>query len=292
MNKKQVVDDCGRIFIVIVSSAIYALGVIWFLEPAGLYGAGVTGISQIVRDIFKMGNINVSLGVLAFVLNIPLFVIGLRHVSLRFTIYSALSVVVQSVLMLGFIPVVDFGINPVGNELTFSIVGGLVTGFGCGLALRYGTSTGGLDIVAQAYAFKKNLSIGSFTLTVNVIIAVIGGGLLSGAWAITLYTFIRIIISSVVVDKIHTVYNYSTLNIITSDNLMAQSLMKELKRGCTLFDVHGAYTHEQRVDLYMVVSSYEIEKATRLCKRIDPNVFIVVSPVKKIVGNFFKRTII
>lgn len=293
MKKSVVLDDARRVGIVIISSAIYALGVVWFLEPANLYAAGITGIAQIINKLFAMIDINVNLGLLAFILNVPLFILGFKKVSKRFCVYSILSVVVQSILLAGIIPDFDYGISPQGNELTLSIVGGLVTGFGCGLALRYGTSTGGLDIIAQAYAFKKNISIGTFTLAINILIAVVGGGFVEGAWAITLYTFIRIIISSVVIDKIHTIYNYATLNIITNhSNEIAEEVMLHMKRGCTIFDVEGAYTHENKFDLFIVVSSYEIDKALKLCKSIDPQVFIVVAPVKKIFGNYTKRSII
>lgn len=284
-------DDIFRVGIVIFSSTLYCLGLIWFLEPAGIYAAGITGFSQVIKNVVDYVFV-IPLGVYTFAFNVPLFVYGWRRVSRRFAIFSAVSVLVQTICTLDWIPVVDFGMNPMENQLTFAIIGGLITGVACGVALRFGTSTGGLDILAQVLAMEKNISIGVFTMIANVTIAIIGGAVVSGSWAIAFYTCVRIILTSVSIDKIHTSYNHVKLNIISSkkDEMLGELLA--MHRGCTIIPVEGAYSHQKKFDLIMVVSSYELEKAISICKKYDPHVFIIVEPVKRLYGNYIKRSIV
>lgn len=294
MNKKQVFEESFHIGIVLISSVIFSLGVLWFLTPAGLYAAGVTGLSQIICQlIFRASNVDIPLGIVTFLINIPLFLYGWKKVSCRFAIYSFLSVLVQSILMLGWMPTYTFGIVAMDNQLLFALIGGLVTGVGNGIALRFGTSTGGLDIVGQALSIQKGISIGTFSMILNCLIAFFGGGVLSNAWEISMYTFIRIIISAIVVDKIHTAYNYVRLDIISDKiNEISEKLMVELGRGVTLISVEGAYTHQIKRDAFIILTSYELARAKRICLEIDSNVFVVIAPAKGLIGKFVRKTII
>lgn len=292
-KRNQILSDLFRVFIVIVSSAIYALAVVWFLEPANLVSIGFTGIGQILSRLLLKVNINIPVGVFTLVLNIPLCIYGLKSVSPRFIIYSLLSVVVQAIFLMGWIPQINIGIDPEKDRLFLSIISGLIVGVGIGVALRYGTSTGGVDILAQALSLKKNISIGMFSTIVNITLAIIAGGIMQGDWAITLYTFIFIIISNIVIDKIHTAYNYLRIDVITKDSeAVSKALIEGINRGCTILDVQGAYTHQNKYDVFMVISSYELEKAKRIIYSVDKEAFIMVLPVKRIIGAFFKHTII
>lgn len=293
MNRKAVLEETYHVSVVLFTAILFSLGVMWFLTPAGLYAAGVTGLGQIIQKIVLLTTgYEMPLGILTFVLNVPLFIYGWKKVSIRFALYSLLSVIVQSLFMMGWILVVTFGINALDNQLLFALIGGLVTGFANGLALRFGTSTGGIDILAQALSIEKGISIGVFTMIMNCCIALVGGGILSNAWEISMYTFIRIIISSIVVDKIHTAYNFVRLDII-SDNVeeIANRLMNELGRGVTLISVEGGYTHALKRDAFIILTSYELARAKKICTQVDPNVFVIIAPAKGTIGRFARKTI-
>lgn len=292
-RKKQILDDLFRVCIVVISSAIYSLAVVWFLEPTRLVSIGLTGVGQILNRLFSLMGVNIPVGVFTFLTNIPLCIYGIKSVSPRFVIYTMLSVVVQSVFLLGWIPEVNFGIDAESDRLFLSIIAGLFCGVGIGVALRYGTSTGGVDILAQALNLKKNISIGMFSTIINILLAVIAGGLIEKSWSITLYTFIFIIITNIVVDKIHTAYNYLRIDVISKNaDAISEALIAGINRGCTVLDVKGAYTHQEKYDIFMVISSYELEKAKRIIYQVDKEAFIMVLPVKRIIGAFFKHTII
>jgi uncharacterized membrane-anchored protein YitT (DUF2179 family) len=295
------------VVMVTISTIIYCMGVMWFLEPASLYSGGVTGIAQLISNsCSRFFNIKIDLGLIVFLINIPILIFGWKKVSKRFVICSVISIILQTVLMNKIIPVVDFGINTGLNPITgvmfpgsgsemdlllLSFVGGFISGVGSALALRYGTSTGGVDILAQAVSFKKNISIGFISLVVNVIIAILGA-FLFGNPAVAFYTIIRIIVQSVITDKVHTAYNFLKVEIVTTKTQeVSQLLLSDIGRGITIINAIGAYTHTEKSVLEIIISSYEMHRVIDDTKRIDPSAFITVSPVRRVIGNFKRKTI-
>ena len=295
------------VVMVTISTIIYCMGVMWFLEPASLYSGGVTGIAQLISNsCSRFFNFKIDLGLIVFLINIPILIFGWKKVSKRFVICSVISIILQTVLMNKIIPVVDFGINTGLNPITgvmfpgsgsemdlllLSFVGGFISGVGSALALRYGTSTGGVDILAQAVSFKKNISIGFISLVVNVIIAILGA-FLFGNPAVAFYTIIRIIVQSVITDKVHTAYNFLKVEIVTTKTQeVSELLLSDIGRGITIINAIGAYTHTEKSVLEIIISSYEMHRVIDDAKRVDPSVFITVSPVRRVIGNFKRKTI-
>lgn len=293
MKTQKVLDGIFRGSIVILTSTLYSLAIVWFLEPANLISIGMAGLGQIINRAFGSFGVTFPIGVTTLILNIPLCIFGAKSVSPRFIIYSMLSAIVQSFWLMGWDWLaIDFGINP-DDRFFLAVIAGLLSGFSVGVALRYGTSTGGVDIIAQVLALKKNVSIGIFSMIFNIALAVIGGGLMQNSWDITLYTFIFIIVSNLVVDKIHTAYNYLRIDVISGHaDEIAQALLDGIQRGCTISNVKGAYTKEEKYDVFMIISSYELQKAAEIIRKTDPGAFMTVSPIKRIFGKFFKHTII
>ena len=283
------------IFMVTISTIIYCLGVMWFLEPASLLAGGVTGTAQLVSTASKkFFNINLNLGILVFIFNVPIIIYGWKNVSKRFVICSLISIGLQTILMSGIIPYADFGINTGLNPITNDIIpgngttmdlmllacmGGFVSGFGSALALRSGTSTGGFDILAQAVSFKKNISIGYLSLFINVTIAILGAILLNSP-AVAIYTIVRIIVQSVVTDKVHTAYNYLRVEIITTHpEEIAHQLFADLGRGITTMKAEGAYTHSEKTILETIVSRYEVSKVIEDAKIHDQHAYYFFSTI-------------
>ena len=305
--RSKVVPELERVIAVVIFTVIYGVGVAWFLEASvvPLYTGGIPGIGQLVRDIltkvFGYGLSEHFLGLFIIIFNIPILILGWFGVSHRFTIYSIISVLIQS-FMLSWIPYVDMGLASVEHALTSAILGGLLIGVGTGGALRFGTSTGGLDIVAQYLAFKKGKSVGFFSMAMNVIIAVLGGliiggratttGIIVSGGVITSYTIIRIIVSTVITDRMHTAYHFLSVNIITVEpKALVDEILTNLYRGVTLLKVEGAYFHHEKTMVYVIISSYEFHPLTEIIKKLDPNAFVVASPVRNVIGNFKRKTI-
>lgn len=302
LKNNALVIEIFRVVVVILASAFYSLTVVIFLEPAGLIATGLTAISQIINRLLISAGVHnpffTSIGLYTLLLNIPILIYGWKGVSHRFIIYSILSIITQFIFLAGWIDgqyilTEIIGIaNPSEVVLFLAIIAGLFVGVAVGVALRYGTSTGGMDILAQSLNLKKGIAIGTFCMLLNVVFAIING-LISEAIDITLYTFVYIIISNLVVDKIHTAYNYLRIDVITKKSAeVSASLLDGIKRGCTISSVEGAYTHQMKSDVIMVISSYELYRAKRIIRSVDPEAFIMVQPIKKIIGAFNKHPII
>ena len=300
-----------RLAIVISANTLLAFATVWLLEPAKLYSGGATGVAQLIKRLFEGAGLlkDVNLGWFIFAVNIPITIIGIKFVSKKFAFYSIVAVLVQTVATI-LIPKSPFtelqteveaaiasgnqiGIELYGGILTLAICGGVLAGIASGVALKFGTSTGGIDVVAQAFALKKNISIGIFTTSLNVVIAIVGGAILQGSWIIALFTIIRMVLNGLVIDKIHTSYTYTALHIFSKESYnIAQEIMNTLHRGCTYENVTGAYSGENEVEVYCVLSTYEVEKAMKIIHKHDPHAFVTLSPVKGINGKFIKNSIV
>ncbi len=294
MSKTRIYHEIRTLLAVFIFTFIYGIGVVWFLEAAiePLYTGGIPGIGQLIRSIvLKYSNYdlgNIFLGAFVLLMNIPTMILGFIGVSKRFIIYSFISVLIQAT-MLGFIPRIDFQIT---DTFTLAVLGGLLTGIGIGGSLRFGTSTGGLDIIAQYLSLRKGMSVGYVSLLLNVLIALIGG-FVYGSGAIVAYTVIRIIVTTLVTDKIHTSYNFLKVEIITKvPEKMYDEILVKLYRGVTILKAEGAYSHDEKSFLVVVISAYELRNLKSLLKENDPKAFTIITPVKDIYGNFKRKTIV
>jgi len=276
--------DYKKIIFIFVGSLIYALGVVWFLDPSGLYSGGLAGVSQLITNTASQFlGISINLGLLLFILNIPVIIFGYLNMTKKFIYYSIYSVILQS-LFIGLFPVHILLEN---DLLSNALVGGILLGIGTGLNLRVGGSAGGVDIIFQYIAFKKNITMGTLGAVLNLTIISIAGFVFG--WPIAIYTIIRVILTSLVIDKVHTSYNYIKIEVITEQGeQIADLLVSKTIHGVTISKGRGAYSHKEKDILYTIISSYELNKFIRLIREIDKEAFISVSTVKKVVGNFTK----
>ncbi len=285
--KKFLMHEAKKIIIIAIGSFITSIGVLWFLNPVGLYTGGLTGVTQLIINIFYdiSGN-TLNLGLLIFIFNVPILIFGFMRMNRKFIYYSIYSIILQS-LFLGLIPIY---IVLEDDILSNALVGGTLVGVGVGMSFRVGGSSGGFDIIFQNIALKKNIPVGTQGFSVNLFIIGIAGAIFS--WPIAVYTIIRVLITNLVIDKIHTSYNYIKLEVITEKgNEIAQFLVDSTKHGVTVTSGKGAYSKKNKDILHTIISSYELNKFIVMIKKIDEDAFISVSIVKKVVGNFIKIVI-
>lgn len=285
------------VFAMVVGTLIYSFAVVWILDLGEFYAGGVTGVSQLISRLLERVDIRISKSIFIGLLNVPLFFIGWKGVSKRFAILSVASIIIQVVSIFFFEFLRDnVGLNffeaDLGNErLILAIFGGLVCGIGGGFVLRYGASTGGMDILSQFVSFKKNISFTKFALIVDIFI-VIFGGIVGGSVKVAVYTLIRLIIYVLVLDRIHTIYNYMKLSIVTTKKEeMRQALIGRFNHGITIYEAVGGYTNQPKWVLETVVSSYETEDYKNTIREIDPQAFVTYTAVKSVVGLFNKNAI-
>lgn len=292
INKDVVVTTA-----MIVGTILYCFSVVFILDLGEFYTGGVTGVSQLLTRVFGNYGIHISKSIFIGLFNIPLFIIGFRGVSKRFAYLSLGSIVVQviSVYLFEYIRDdlgINFFYNSLGSEkLILAIFGGLVCGIGAGISLRFGASTGGMDILSQYLAFNKNVSFTKVSLSLDIVIIILGG-LVAGDVTIAVYTIIRLIIYILVLDRIHTVYNFMKIRIVTTKKEeLRVALISNFNHGLTIYEAVGGYTNEPRWVIETIVSSFETGDYKSAVKAIDPNAFISFTAVKSIDGHFNKNVI-
>lgn len=295
-----------RIFAVIFFTFVYAVGVLWFIEASvvPMYTGGVLGIAQLFRDtlfvVFDQTTGITFLATVNMILNIPILILGWKGVSHRFTIHTLISILFQT-LFLSLIPRVDFGLSEQVHVFAASTLGGLLIGIGAGGALRYGASTGGIDIIAQYVSLKSGKSVGFISLVVNIVVALLGAFIIGGqvgpsgvtvaGGIIVSYTIVRIIASTIGLDLVHTSYQHISVQVISNQHeAIAEQIIHTIRRGVTYLEAQGAYSKSNKMMIYVIISRYEFETLFKLIQQIDPKAFIVTTPVRSVYGNFLRKT--
>ena len=286
LKNEQVSIKLKNLGIMIIGVFLYVLAMNMFISPANLYTGGVTGIAQLIIAFASSAfGIQLSLGVLILLFNVPLLYLAWRSIGKRFALLSILTVVLQSII-LELVPMGKFS----DDILLNAVFGGVLIGVGVGMILKIGASTGGTDIVFQYLSMKFNGSFGKYSFAINAIIILIAG--LTQGWETALYTIISIYITSVVIDKIHTVHQNLTLYIVTSkEDEMIKTLQQQLYRGITILEGRGAYSKNDKSVLMMVLSSYELYEALAVIKMVDEQAFTNVVRSEMVQGYFLKKEI-
>lgn len=276
--------EAKRISIVIVGAILNAIALNFFFISANVYASGFTGMSQIINTIFvEYIGINVTTGILLFLLNIPVFILGWLKVGKGFTIYSLISVLFTSIA-LEVLPIIQLSNDIILN----AVFGGVISGVGVGITLKWGASTGGSDIVAMYFSKLKDKPIGGYLMLINGLIIVVAGILNEPENA--LYTLIGLYVTTRVIDGIHTRHEKVTAMIVTKKAEELQTAIHEkMVRGITILPVTGAYTKESKYMLYLVITRYELYDLEKIIKAVDENAFTNVIQTAGVYGFFRKN---
>ncbi|MCD4837779.1 MULTISPECIES: YitT family protein [Neobacillus] len=272
-----------KFFVVILGAFLSALGMNIFLIPANVYSSGFTGIAQLLSKVLTdYTPFHLSVGILLLLLNIPVAILGWIKVGKSFTIYSFLSVVLSS-FFLELIPIIH-----VSNDILLNAVfGGVIIAVGVGLTLKWGASTGGLDIIAMILSRLKDKPIGPYMFILNGIIVVTAGFLYG--WEKALYTLVFLYTSTRVIDTIHTRHHKLTAFIITKKaDEMKKAIHSKLVRGITMIPAKGAFSNETRDMLMIVITRYELFDLERIIHEVDPDAFTNIIQTTDVYG-FFRR---
>ncbi|HLQ73678.1 MAG TPA: YitT family protein [Bacillota bacterium] len=276
--------EARRILVVILGSFLLALSLNFFLINANVYSSGFSGFAQLLSSIFKdFLSIDLSTGVLLFLLNIPVLIIGWFKIGKGFTIYSILSVIF-STLFLELLPVISLSDDIILN----AVCGGVIGGVGVGISLKRGASTGGMDIVAMILSRLQDKPIGVYFLILNAVIIFVAGILYEPENA--LYTMLTLYVTTLVIDAIHTRHEKVTVLIVTHEaEKLKKAIHHELIRGITIIPVKGAYSNQEKSMLYLVITRYELYDLERIINENDPYAFTNIIQTAGIFGFFRKE---
>ncbi len=174
-----------------LSGVINAIGVTIFIAPVNLYDSGISGTSILLSQLTPE---YLSLSVFLIALNVPLFLFGLKRQGAAFTIYAIFAVAIYSIsawLITDVLPVDVSIASPLAGDdlLLCALFGGMISGIGSGLSIRYGGAMDGIEVIAVIFAKRIGITVGTFVMGYNVILYLASGVILK-SWILPLYSIV------------------------------------------------------------------------------------------------------
>lgn len=265
-----------------LAGLINAFGVTVFLAPVKLYDSGLSGTSMLLAQVTPPA---LSLSLFLVCLNIPLFLFGLKKQGWRFTVYASYAVAVYSVcawLITDILPIDVSMVSPLaGSDLLLcSLFGGMISGIGSGLAIRFGGAMDGIEVMAVIFAKRLGVTVGTFVMAYNVVLYVICGMVLQ-SWVLPLYSIVTYMAALKTVDFIVEGLDRSkAVMIVTARHQeVCQALSQEFEQGMTILEGRGFYSNAPRKVIYVVLNRFQINHMKDLVHDIDPAAYMTITEV-------------
>ena len=265
-----------------LAGLINAFGITVFLAPVKLYDSGISGTSMFISQITPE---YLTLSLFLLVLNIPLFLYGLKKQGVVFTIYAIYTVVIYSLgawLITDVLPIDVTIASPLAGQdlLLCSLFGGLISGIGSGLALKFGGAMDGIEVLAVIFAKKIGITVGTFVMGYNIILYILCGIVLK-SWILPLYSIVTYAAALKTIDYlVEGIDRSKAATIITvSPDKVSDALSGVFGIGMTMIDAKGGYSNKAKTMIYFVVNRYQIGKMKNIVHEIDPSAYITISEV-------------
>jgi len=252
-----------------------------FLIENNIAPGGVSGVAMIVNHLAP----KLRIGLMTFVFNIPLFIIGYRQRGRGFIIASFIAMAATSYL------IDALRVNVLTNDLVLAAAGGgVVLGIGLGLIMRSNATSGGSDMAAMLLHKKfPILSVGAILMGLDCLVIIAAGIVFEPQAA--LYAMVTVIISTRVMDQVVEGFNTAKAFFIVSDNYaeITKAILEKLERGVTLLNSKGAYSRTEREVLLCVVTRTQIQAVKRIVYEIDPRAFMILTDAHEVLGEGFSK---
>ena len=265
-----------------VAGMINAFGITVFLMPVNLYDSGISGTSMLLDQLTPN---YLTLSIFLILLNIPLFLFGLKKQGWKFTIYAIYAVSIYSIcawLITDVLPVDVSMASPLaGTDLLLcALFGGVISGMGSGIAIRYGGTMDGIEVMAVIFAKGFGLTVGTFVMIYNVLLYIICGVVLK-SWILPLYSIVTYAAALKTIDFIVDGIDRAKCAIIVTEQPqeICSRLCEIFGSGVTYLDAKGGYSNKKKSMIYFVVNRYQVVRMKELVHEIDPLAYITISEV-------------
>jgi len=268
-----------------LGAAIFGIGIAMFMVPYHVAPGGVSGLAIIINH-----STGWPIGVLMAVLEVPIFLLGLRYLGATFSIKVLFATLMTSLFVFLFADVLHLSMTfDQGNILLAPIFGAVVIGVGLGLIIRAGAATSGSGTVARIIARFSNLTIGNAIGIINSLVIGLAWFVFEDAIA-AMYGLIALYLSSKVIDIIVEGMDYARAAFIISarSDEISDMILYEMTRGGTALKGRGMYTNQDREILMVVVERKEVANLVRRVKAIDHRAFIIITEVYEVLGEGFR----
>lgn len=274
-----------------LAGIVNAVGITMFLYPVKLYDSGISGTSMLLAQITPD---YLTLSIFLVLLNIPLFIYGLRKQGAHFTLYAIYTVCIYSItayLITDVFPVdVNIASPLAGNDLLLcALFGGLISGIGSGLAIRYGGAMDGIEVMAVIFSKKIGISVGTFVMGYNLILYIICG-IAINSWILPLYSIVTYYSALKTIDFIVEGFDRAKCAMIITSNPdeICKALTEEFETGVTKIEVTGGYSNTRKTMIYFIVNRFQISKLRNIVHQIDPTAYITISEVADVFSSNIK----
>ncbi len=268
--------------ILLIAGFINAFGVTVFLAPVHLYDSGISGTSMLLSQITPE---YLSLSFFLTVLNVPLFIFGLKKQGAVFTVYSVFTVIVYSLgawLITDVLPIDVSMASPLaGNDLLLcALFGGLISGVGSGLTIRYGGAIDGIEVMAVIFSKRLNITVGTFVMVYNALLYIVAGIVLK-SWILPLYSIVTYGAGLKTIDFIVEGLDRSkgVLIVTEKSDEVGKALMDAFECGTTKIAAQGGYSNMEKTIIYFVVNRFQISKMRAIVHAIDPHAYLTIMEV-------------
>lgn len=278
--------------VLIIAGSINAIGVTMFLAPVNLYDSGISGTSML---LWQLTPAHFSFSACLLILNVPLFLFGLKKQGWVFTVYSLWTVFVYSAVsfvITDVLPVDVTAASPFAGQdlLLCAIFGGIISGAGSGLTIRMGGAIDGIDVLAVTFAKGLGITVGTFGMIYNVILYIVIG-VAFNSWILPLYSIVTYYAGNKTIDFIVDGLDKakSVMIVTTKEEAICQALSEEFGSGITQMNARGYYSGTEKCVIYFVVNRFQIPKVKNLVNEIDSYAFITVTEISDVMGTKVKR---
>ena len=278
--------------LLICAGCINAVGVTMFLAPVNLYDSGMSGTAML---LWQATPPQYTLSVFLVILNVPLFLFGLKKQGWCFTVYSIWAVLVYSAasfVITNILPVDVSAASPFAGQdlLLCAIFGGLVSGAGSGLTIRLGGAIDGMEVLGVTFAKRLGLTVGSFVMIYNVVLYLFIGVIFQ-SWILPLYSILTYFVGNKTIDFIvEGLDKAKSVMIVTArEEEICQALSEEFGRGITQISARGYFSGAEKCVIYFVVNRFQIPRVKHLVTTIDPAAFITVTEISDVMGTSIKQ---
>lgn len=285
--------DLNPVNFVILSFAgiINAIGVTMFLAPVHLYDSGFSGTSMLLWQITPE---QFSLSLFLIILNVPFFIYGYKRQGITFTIYSIFTVCIYSVasyLITYVLPIDVTTSSPfVGDDLLLcAIFGGIISGIGSGLTIRFGGAIDGVEVMAVIFAKRIGVTVGTFVMAYNVVLYIIVGCILK-SFILPLYSVLAYAAAVKVVDFIVEGFDKAkaAMIITTKEEEVSKALSEAFGHGITHINSKGYYKSQEQTVIYFVVNRFQIARMKAIIEQQDPRAFVTITVISEFMGSELK----
>lgn len=287
MTKEKILSELKTLrwqnfIFLLLAGMINAFGVTVFLAPVKLYDSGISGTSMLLSQITPE---QLTLSVFLVILNVPLFIFGYKKQGLAFTVYSLYAVSIYSLsawLITDVLPIDVSIASPLAGDdlLLCALFGGMISGVGSGLTIRFGGAIDGIEVMAVVFAKKLGITVGTFVMIYNVVLYVISGFVIK-SWILPLYSIVTYGAALKTVDFIVEGFDRSkgVMIITEKPDEVSAVLVKAFESGTTIIPAKGGYSNVDKTVIYFVVNRFQISRMKNLVHATDPHAFMTISEV-------------